>query len=381
LLAAQLALVIVLLIGAAVATLSLWRLVSRPVGFALDHTLVADVSPPASIVGSPDRYFEFIASLRRSAGAVPGVSAVTVAADAPLGPLARQRAELLSRPIFPAVERVSDGYLEALGAQLVAGRDLQRTDALDDGAVLVDESFAKRFFGSPALALGQFVRLGSNRLPSRIVGVAPDIQQAPLFVPPSTSMAGTVYAPFGQGQAHAGRIVVMARVQDTSAGVVNAFRGALEQTQGNMFVNAYALATRFSQQSANARLAAFLLLAIGSFTLLLACSGIYATISQLTIDRYRELAVRAALGATGGRLIWTVASQAWTPIGSGAVLGLGLGYGLVGNLKTVLFETTVHDSFGWSAAVATVVLVAAIAAVVPAMQAAAISPGLALKGD
>lgn len=377
LLGVQTAIVIVLLISSGAIAQSLWRLLSQPLGFQLDRVLIAELWPSAKHLTSESAALSFRENIRGRVGQIPGVASTAFALDAPLGVTSMQRGAVDGRVVMIRGERISDGYWQTLGVPLVAGRDFRPADQTFGHAVIVNESFANRWAVSSVNALSRTITLGSDIVPSEVVGVVRDIRQGPL----DQEIRPMVFPILGSGEFAAARTFLIVQITRNDDQLTGQLRQALREIDGEMFVTVAPLKRRFDQQLASARVQTALLVGLAVFTLLLACAGTYAIVNQLAVDRRRELGIRSALGASAAAIARTLMGSLMAPIGLGIAIGLALTFPVVRLVERFSFRTDVHDARIWGIVVAGALISATISAWLPARRAARIPPIAALRQD
>ena len=328
---------------------------------------------------SPEAGRAFLEAWLERVRAEPGVTAASLVGQPPLGlgrPTTRVQVDGVEPPLPDGFRSgwsvVSPGYFETLGIALAAGRDFDSGDtAQTEPVVIVSRATAERLFpGGDALG-GHLRREGTA---ARVVGVAENVaadrsgRKDVLFL----------YAPFAQAGGARGTIV--ARGQGPLP--FEAVRQAARELDPDVPVlEVTTLATRASAALFPQRLAATVTGAFSGFGLLLGSVGLYGLVALFVERRRHELAVRAALGARGKDLRWLALRQGLVPVaiglGGGAVVALFLGRLAAAFLPRV----GAADPFAFVAAAATLALVSAVAAFVPAQRAAATSPMDALRSE
>lgn len=365
-LAAQLAVVFALLVAAALTSSALWRLVNQPLGFEIEGVTVTEFSPSRQQMTAGNRQ----GLLRNIRQAVPDDIANALAVNAPLGAVTRQRGDLDGTPFVASVEKVSEGYWEVLRVPILAGRDFGVDDYWRARSMILSESFARRWFGTPPQALGKYVVLGSDSArPYEIVGVVSDVRHGTLQRP----IEPTLYVILGEEQATASRFFLLTRSRGRGV-APETIRSAIQRVDPLMYVKAVPLAARLNEQTAMARLQSAVITALGLFTLLLASVGIYAIVAQLSADRHRELAIRLSLGASHRRLITSLAGTIVMPVMLGLGVGIALAYPSVRLLERFVFQTNLYEPGTWFAAAIILTTTVGLAALIPARRAARMSP-------
>ncbi len=274
------------------------------------------------------------------------------------------------------VSAVSGGYFATMGIPLVAGRTFSATDRPGSpNVVIVNETAARVFFGGDAL--GRRTRAQDDADGWReVVGVVADVKVLELTEPPTPMMY------FSTEQAGAPTFAVVARTAGDPAALLGALPRALREVRASLPVTRVeSFETLLAGALDTARASAFLMGAFAALALLLAALGIYAAVSFTVERRTQEIGVRVALGATGARLIRMVVGESLTVAGIGVVAGLGLAVLAALGLQGILFGVAPVDGVSFAAAAASLVVVAGVAAFVPARRAASGNPSDVLRSQ
>jgi putative ABC transport system permease protein len=374
----EVALSLVLLVGAGLLVRSFVSLLRVDRGFRTDHVLAVTVQAWQWYPTPPQRAAFARAAVARL-GALPGVRAAGVTSSLPLAEGIGQdetgfTVEGRPQPTGAEIPRThvtvaSPGYFDALGITLRRGRGF--TDA-DDGraapVVLVTEALARRHFPGED-AVGRRIVVGIGRVAPavarEIVGVVADVRQTGLAADPGPG----VFLP--HGQAPTGALTFTLRTVGDPALLTAAAKRELWALNGAMPI---AGATTLDQLLSSAvRERRFHLALLGGFAavaLLLAAVGLYGVLSHGIRERRHEFGVRVALGARRADLTALVLREGALLVGVGAAIGCGLALAGTGLLRAMLFRVSPFDPLTFGAVTALVVLVAAGASLVPARRAA-----------
>jgi predicted permease len=384
---AQVALASTVLVASALLVQSVSRMMTAPLGIVPDQVLTTSLQLTGITYKSWAEAERFYAALLDRVRQHPGVQAVGVSNFLPLQAGWRVEVNVEGRPRARAGEEmlaqahsISDGYLEALGARLVAGRDFSPHDGpTGDPVLLVNETFVKRFFPGED-AVGRRLRglptgigpLGRNLLPHgtpfTIVGVVKDVHQVPIGQPAEPVM----YHSSRQFPFSAMNVVL--RGPDMAV-LTTAVRTAVRQTNPMLALgDVRTMDERMRQATAEPRLLMFVLSAFAMLTGFLAAVGVYGLLMCVVNERRRELAIRLALGARPIALAQNVTVQGVALVAVGAAIGLAASQAAGSLLRAVLFQTGLSDP-GAVAGSAALLLAAALAAcAVPAWRAARVQP-------
>ncbi len=391
---AEIALSLVLLVGAGLLLRTFAALGAVEPGYRLEDVVTAQVALPEG-GRSPAEVREFYRRLGERAAALPGVVAVGEVSDLPLSPTVNsgwgrvmvERPQNPPAPSDPAASgepfstvfaqryAASPGYFAAMGIALVAGRLLDDGDRAGAPPVaVVDESFARRFWPDES-PLGRRIATGMSDAPNwrTIVGVVRHVRP---WV--DTEGRDQVYFAADQWPLPSMHLVVRTRVPPET--IVSALRrevAALDPAQPLFDVRT--MAARRAESVAPRRFSLLLVAAFAAMALGLAAVGIYGTVAQRVSRRRRELGIRQALGARPGQLLALV-------LGEGARLGLaGIALGTLGAwwlsrfLASLLFAVTPSDPATYAAVGALLFLVVLAACWAPARRAQRLAPLAALR--
>jgi putative ABC transport system permease protein len=384
---AELAMAVMLMVGAGLLINSLWRLRQVNPGFRAEHVLKAEYQLPGSRYPQrgPEwpRWLEvqrFAADLRQRVSVLPGVSSVTIAGSHPLDPaftssivVAGREAEAADWP-EPSIRRIDPGYLATLGVPLRAGRDLTGSDDAEaPPVVLINEAARQRFFAERD-PLGHRIRLwGAERTVVGVIGNE-KIHGLARVTPPS------VYLPLTQAPAAGGSLLVRAEGDPvTLATAIGAIVRDLDPALPLFGVEP--LATTLSNSTGQQRFTTIVLGLFAAVALLLAVAGVHGLLSYMVARRTREIGIRMALGADAP------AVRALVLTAGGRLMLAGLGLGILGALAvsrvlTALLYGVTPDDPATLAGVAVVLgIVAVTACYVPAHRAARVDPMVALRAE
>jgi predicted permease len=394
LVAMEIALSLVLLVGAGLMVRTLSYLNRLNPGFDTRNVLAAEASlQDARYAELPAVEHLYRESLTRIQG-IPGVVSAAVALTLPYERPLNNGVRVVDgdRPdAAPTIELVyaTASYFDTLRIPLVAGRGLLETDTPKSaGVVVVSRAFAERYLKGK-IAVGHHVSLGGK--PREIVGVVGDVQQhsgisgglGPLAVEP------TVYVPVGQLNSlfiqtiHTWYSPKWAiRTSGPAPQLPSQVRAALASVDPLLpiarFRTVEELAGRYTQGE---RYLAALFSMLAGLALLLASIGLYGLISQTIAQRRHELGIRLALGATVGQTIAGIMRPGLALAGIGVVVGLGLSSVAVRLLKSMVFGVKENDPTTFAAMAGVLLLVAAAASLVPALRILKMDPAETLRKD
>jgi putative ABC transport system permease protein len=385
LVAAEVALALVLLVGAGLLLRSLGNQLAVAPGFRPAGVLAARITLPAERYPAAERA-AFAAQLAERLGALPSVTAASVSSDLPLTGNT-SAARLIVEGGDPEGLRyyrhaVVPSFFTTLGIPIVRGRAFTAQDRLDTPrVVIVSAATAKRLWPGQD-PIGQHVRLGSGANGrATVVGVAGDVRFRDLTT--NLSAPGSepdVYMPFAQ---RTDRDVEIAVRSGTAALPPAAMlRDAVAAIDPQLAVYAVRpLADRLRQQSATARFGSLVLGGFSAAAVVLAAIGIYGVIAFAVGLSRREIAIRIALGATRGSVSGLIVRNGMTLVLAGVVLGLAGSSLATRALAAQLFGVTPADPVTFALVTTLVVLVALLASYAPARRAARLDPQVALRAE
>lgn len=376
--AAQVALSLVLLVGAGLFLRALQRARGLDPGFRIAGVGLVSVNL-ALLNRSPAASQTFFESWLERVRARPGVEAASLAGWLPLG-FSRQTTRVLVDGLlppgpegFPATRNVvSPGFFDSLGIPLLAGRDFERRDGeAGERVAIVSRSTASRLFPGQE-PLGRALRHEGQLL--RVVGVVGDV-----VVERSGGREDLLfYAPFAQSRATRMTLIVRGAA---SPPLEVARRDALALEPDAPVLGTTSLAEHAATALFPQRLAAAVTGVFGIFGLMLASVGLYGIVAFFAGQRRRELAIRAALGARPRDLRRLVLMQGLRPVGAGVLVGLAGAAGFARLVGTLVPGMGGFDALPFAAGALVLIATAALAADLPARRAAASSPATGLRAD
>jgi putative ABC transport system permease protein len=384
---AEVALASTVLVASALLVRSVERMTTAPTGIAPEQVLTTSLQLSGPAYRQWASVEQFYAALIGRIRQQPGVDAAGIANFLPLEAGWRVSFNVEGRPpARPGEESmmqthsVSEGYLEAMRARLLAGRLFTAHDGpKGEPVIVINDTFARRYFpgedpvGRRLTSLPNGIGpLGRNLMPHgtafRIIGVMADIQQAPIGQP----MEPAVYHSSRQFPFTAMSVVL--RGPDMAA-LTNAVRTAVRQTDPTLALgDIRTMGERLRKATAEPRLLMFVLSAFAVVTGVLAAVGVYGLLTWVVNERRRELAIRLALGARPSMLATRVTVQGVTLVAIGTLIGIAVSRAAGRMLQAVLFETGVSDPVALGGSAALLLLAALLACALPAWRAANVQP-------
>lgn len=383
LMAAQIAISLLLLIGAGLFTRSLVNLLGADPGFRAEHLVTFAIDPSLSGY-TQERRVALFRQLRQKLSGLAGVQSAAMAHLIPLG--GWNWGNGVKAPGAPdASEKYVDcgensagaGYFHTLGIPLVAGRDFTENDTAGSPPVtILNQTFARFLFGD-ASPIGRHIELGESGADAQIVGVVRDSRYDNLREGPKLFL----YVPFEQGgDESTGRAAFFVRTRAREREMMGAIRAAVRQLDRNLPIDRLrSMQGMLDDAVYTDRLLATLAIAFGLLAALLAAVGLYGAISYSVARRTREFGIRLVLGAPPESVLRSVLSEVGRLIAIGVGVGLPAGY-LLGLLaESQFYGIRAHDVWALAGGTVLIAVVALLAGLVPAIRAMRIEPVMALR--
>ena len=377
---AQIAIALTLLSVAQLSIDHLRHLRDRSLGFDRDGMLLMSVDTSA-----PGRTREQLAALYASARArlqaIPGVRSIAASGMTPISGAAGSRflrAEGFDEPaqarsrVF--LNTISADYFATYGTPLIAGRDFRETDLPPLRIVIVNQALVRHYFAARD-PIGRHVWLENDREPYEIVGVVGDAkyQDVRVAAPPTLYF----HLPVSRGSTH-----ISLRTSGRPMGVAGDARRLVNEVFGaNSVQRVTTLAEQVDASIVPERLIAMLAGFFGAAGALLAAIGLYGLLAYTVARRTREIGIRVALGATRGDVIRMVLTGAAWLVGGGLLLGAPVAFWAEFAAATRLITVASVGAVSITVAIATLLMVALLAAYVPAHRATRIEPLTALRAE
>jgi len=397
LLALQIALSLMLLIGAALLVRSLWNLQQVDPGFRADHLLTMQLWLPPAKYNTTSRIAEFYQEVLRRLHEYPEIHEAAIVNTRPfLGWRLGARLHVPGRPLDASGEDpivslrvVSPGYLAALGAPLLRGRRLAESDGPTSAPVaLVNETMARRFWPSEDPLGKSFSTkpLGSVSIspwwPEQvsdtftIVGVVRDVKESRL----NDQAEPVMYWSYLQNATRYAHLLVKTR--STPTNVTSLVQQEIHTVDPDLGVyDARSMESVLDQAVAAPRLNSVLLWVFAAMALALSAVGIYGVTAYAVTRRTRELAIRIAIGAPAASVFRLVTGHGVTVALVGIVAGLIAALGLTRSLASLLYGIAPTDGATLAISAAVVLVVVLLASARPAWRATRVDPMIALRAE
>ena len=382
----EVALSLVLLIGAGLLIRSFERLANTNPGFRTDHLLTARLSLPVIQYREPSQISGFYSQLQTRLAALPGVTSAALANGVPFGAGSGGGSfNIVGRPWPPSdpepdVARriVSPGYFETLGIPLKQGRTFAAYDAGGAPKVaVIDATLAKAYFPAGD-AIGQQITGPGPKGPGSehytIAGIVGAAKHRSLVTEPRPM----IYYPSLETPYFYMSLIV--RTTGDPLGVMAAIQQQVKALDRNLPVYKIATMDELLANSLQRRRVSMAMLAIlAGVALLLAAIGIYGVVAYSVGRRTAEIGIRMALGAERGDVLRMVLRQAMRPVIAGVVIGLLVSASVTRLLSSLLYGVSVTDPLTFVSVPAILLLAALAAALIPARRATSVSPTTALR--
>lgn len=383
----EVALALMLLVGAGLLLRSLERLFAVDPGFEASHVLTMQVHASGPRFEDDSVTHRFFGHALDAVRRVPGVASAAWTSQLPLsGELDGYGVHFESTPIEGFGEDgsalryvVTPGYIELMGVPLRRGRSLAAYDAAGAPRVaLINESFAERRFPGRD-PIGERLHLGTTDSPwYTIVGVVGDVKQVSL----AAGASNAVYIPASQWYFTDRALWLVVRAHGDAAALTPAIRRAVWSVDDDQpIVRVATMEDRIARSEAGRRFALIIFEAFALAALALAAIGIYGVLAGSVAERTREIGVRSALGATRAGILALVIRQGMRVTGLGIVIGLSGAIAASHAIATLLFDISRLDPVTYLGVVSLLLGVSGIACAVPAWRAARVDPSITLRAE
>jgi predicted permease len=379
----QMAITALLLVVAALLTRSLLAAEQANVGFKADR--LAFVSMETGMLKySPDKSRQFFDDALARVRAIPGVESAALATRLPFSVNVNRwdiwvpgRHEAGQTGDTIDVTAVSPEYFDTLGVPILQGRGFTSADAPDTPRVaVVNETFARRYWPGES-AVGKTVRVrGADGPEFQIVGVSADHKVL------SVSESPTPFLHTARAQRPGPYACVIARTRGDAGALLREMRGAILQLEPNVvFVENSTMEGEVATTLFPVRAGAWVVSGVGLMAMLLAAVGLYGIIAYSVARRTREIGIRLALGARPASVVGLVMRQGLVLALIGLVAGGAIAAGATRSIAGVLYGIGTADPIAWGGAALVILLVAALANLIPARRAARVDPSIALRTE
>jgi putative ABC transport system permease protein len=381
----EVALALILVAGAGLMLRSFQELVSEGVGFDTGHLLTMEIDLPVQRYATDESRSLFFRTLLDRVRALPGVTLAGAVDDLPLHRIRLTGFSIAGRPEPPSgappmadVAHVDPQFFSVLGLRLVSGRlfteaDLAQNEKGEDGVVIVNEDFVRKFFPNED-PVGRRLLSQNKKHASEIVGVVSDFTP----VSPENGKRPEIFPPYLK----LNEATLVIRTRGDPESYTKSLQAAVRSLDRDLPTDKVETMDYYRDDMLAERKFNTLLIGIfAALALLLATIGIYGVLSNLVASRVREIGIRMAIGATPGEIGRLIVRQSMLPVAIGLAIGLAGTFALSQFLEALLFRVQSRDPLTLAAAAAVILLVSPIAIFVPLRRATAVDCTVALRQE
>jgi macrolide transport system ATP-binding/permease protein len=381
----EIAMAIVLLVGAGLLGKSLYRLLHVDIGLESEHLATVTVTAPNAKYSKNEQTVALVRQISSRVGSLPGVQSVGISSRRPLVGGNTMWIRVAGRSYKGEhndvhYREVTASYFATLHARLVRGRHFRDDeDASKPPVVIINQTLARQYFpAEDPLGRQLLYAPPSTQPPMEIVGIVDDIKEAPL----DSETPATIYVPFAQDPTNGFSVFV--RTSQAEPSVLTAIAAAIHEidpalpTFGASTMRAL---VNDSQSAYLRRSSASLVTGFAALAWLLGVVGLYGVVAYSVSQRTREIGVRMALGAQPSAIYALVLREAGGLAAMGVALGLACAVGAATLMRSLLFGVRSWDTSTLLIAAGLLSLSALAASYMPARRAASISPVEALRAE
>jgi predicted permease len=390
----EVALSLVLLIGAGLMVRSLWELRSVQPGFDPNNVVTMSIPLSANRFPSPSGQINFFQDVLQRVRALPGVDSAGMIDSLPLGGGgSHQPFSIEGRPVLPMSEQpevdvrlITPGYLSAMRVPVIRGRNFSDADAADrQGTTLISDSLARRFWPNED-PIGKHLTLtffpGVIR---EVVGIVGNVKLDSLD---ETRPVDLIYVSLAQMTVPAGEtfrsfgMTLTVRTNSDPHNSISAITEAIHQVGPELpVVDVLTMNDVIAQSVSPRRFNMLLLAAFAVLALVLAAVGIYSVLAYTVRRRVREIGIRMALGASRSDVLNMVVRDGMKPILLGVGMGLAAAFALSRVVASLIFGIRATDPLTFSAVALLLVAVGLLATIFPAYRATRVEPVRILREE
>jgi len=390
---AEVALSLILLIGAGLMIRSLHELRNVAPGFESHGVLTMTAAVSMSKFPGPEQEIQFFDQVMQRVRSLPGVESAGVVDDVPLDNSgSHQPIQIEGQPVLPMADQpevdvrmISPGYMKSMRTPIVRGRDFDDQDiAGRPGTILVSRSMAERFWpGEDPIGKRLTLTFSPEQI-REVVGVVGDVKLDSLDqARPST----TIYEPLGQlTKSPIGwrsfPMSLVVRSTTSPGSMVSAVTNVIHDVEPNIPVrDVFTMDDLVANSLSQPRLNMFLLGIFSALAMLLAAIGIYSVLSYSVRQRVPEIGIRLALGARISDVLRLVVVEGMKPTLLGVVIGLAGAFALSRVVASLVFHVKPTDPLTFAGVAGLLGLVALLACLIPAYRASRVNPVVALRNE
>jgi putative ABC transport system permease protein len=379
LVASEVALALMLLVGAGLLIRTVRAMLSADQGFRRDHLLTLQINLPEAKYGKPEQAAAFCRELRDRVSTLAGVNSASLVSGLPLQNLQEQSYSVEGAPkpnVAPMtiVRTIDENYFRTMGVKLLRGRGFaqQETSASKKPDVIViSQTMAKAAWPGQD-PLGRRLKLRDE--PSTVIGVVADVKQ----LGPETPVNPEVYFP---SRSFTTMTLVARTAQDplTLAAPISQQVWAIDKDQPIAEIRS--MDDSMDEWTAGKRFVMVLLAAFAALALLLAAAGIYGVLAYSVSQRTREIGIRMAIGASTSDVLAMVVREGLILAGIGVAIGVAGALALTRLLQGLIFGVSATDPWTFAGGVVVLGIAATLASLIPARRAAGLEPLAALRDE
>jgi putative ABC transport system permease protein len=383
LIASEVALSAVLLVGAGLLVRTVGQLLTEDAGFVARGVLTGEITLPRERYPTPESRVAFWELLMARVRALPGVETAGLSSHFPLTGDTNGGFEIVGQE-FPEDARphskkrfVGPGFFDAMGIRVLRGRDVLPSDRRGGPEVaVVSESLAARYFPGED-PIGKRIRfLWQTDQEQEIVGVVADVRSDDLHL----REQGTIY--LAADQIGIASVALAIKTQGSPEALAEPLRRAVREIDSALPISDVRPVVAIVRESvANRTTMMQLLTAFGALALLLAGVGVYAVAAQAVVARTRDIGVRLAVGGSPARVVRAVMLGEALPVAIGMAIGLAAAGPAARALSSLLYDVSPTDPATLAAVALILGLASALALIVPTLRAVRIDPAAVLRGD
>jgi putative ABC transport system permease protein len=390
---AEVALSVMLLVGAGLMMESLRHLSGVRLGIRPDNVLTMGIQLGAVNYPKAEQRWAFLDGLLQKVSGAPGVESAGLTSSLPIAPLIIDKITIAgnpprdqSDPIHVEKEIVTPGYFKAMGVELVRGREFDDNDRADtENVTVINQTMARLFFGGEE-PIGRLIKHGQPEDPlpwMKVVGIVDDVRHLGLDSQDGPEM----FLPYRQvPDVYAnmlGRRMSLAIKTSANAALLrDPIRDIIWSMDPDMPVSDIkTMVEMVSQSAAEPRMRTALLGTFAIFAIIMAAVGLYGVMSQAVLQRRHELGIRIALGATSGNILGMVVREGMVLAVAGLAVGVAGALALTRLASTLLFGVGARDPITFALVSIILLAVSLVASYLPARQATRVDPLSTLRSE
>ena len=382
---AELALTIMLLIGAGLMLRSLEQVMSQDIGMRAEHVATLELSFGARQPGGRAARLAKINAVLDRLAATPGIEAAGAINDLPLrasgGIAISVEVDGMPKPKseemqFARLLMASGGYFQSLGIPILRGRSFTPSDdSLSPKVAVINQAMAKELWRGTD-PLGRTFRWGGDSVPITVIGIAADVREAGL----ERTVGAQMYFPI-TSQTPDNVAIVARGTLPPSAMLARLTEAVRTADRSQAVYNVRMMDEVISGAIAPRRTNTVLITLFATLALVLSALGVYAVVARGVAQRWRELGIRSALGATGANLVALVSREIVRLVVVGVVLGVAGAWVLARLVQSLLYGVDAHDPATFVTVPLLLAIPATVAALLPARRAVRVSPTEVMRAD